>query len=123
LSGWNAKQRAAAASSAERAGFTTRQTLSVAAAAILAAGGLVEAGLSVVYRAGGSSISCILLDVSDTGQVLELASVERRNVGGNVLTRIMAEHLAAEFKRLDIYFDFFSMPRKLIPTNIETFAS
>jgi molecular chaperone DnaK (HSP70) len=92
-----------AADCARKAGFHVTQVISEPAAACLAYGlGQVDNDESlrcVVFRVGGTSLACSVVLVN-AGLYSVISSEERPGIGGETVTKKMADFLAEEFQRL-----------------------
>ena len=96
------EQRSIAAECATKAGFKVVQILNEPAAAILAYGlgqetPTAESITCLVFRCGGTSTSVSVARIT-SGFVTILGAVEKR-VGGEDLTKVLADFLAGEFQR------------------------
>ncbi len=100
------RRRSAAARCAEDAGFRVAQVVSEPAAALLAHGlgsghsdGAGDGRHAVVYRAGGRSVSCAVVELLGQGIVRVVGSAQSMRVGGERVTERLADFLANEFQR------------------------
>jgi len=95
-------QRAAVAKSADAAGFNVVQVISEPAAACLAYGlgqsDPEDRFYVVVLRIGGRGMDASLVLVNH-GLISIVETVSRDNFGGDTITGILADYLAAEFER------------------------
>jgi molecular chaperone DnaK (HSP70) len=87
--------------SAEEAGFEVLQVISEPSAAVLAYGvglsNLYEEHHCLVYRLGGETLDVTVVQVN-AGMYTISGTVHKSNLGGNKLTRILADYLAGEFR-------------------------
>ncbi len=101
---FNSEQRSSAAAAADRAGFNVVQVISEEASACLAYGlGQLDPAdrfHAAVVRIGGLTTSASIVHVS-AGMLTVVATAEREDVGGDRITALMVDFLAAEFQRYD----------------------
>ncbi|KAK5876777.1 hypothetical protein CesoFtcFv8_026098 [Champsocephalus esox] len=95
-------QKRALREAAEAAGFHVLRLIHEPAAALLAynIGQDCSAGKShvLVYKLGGTSLSVTVLEVNG-GMFRVLGTLTDHSIGGEKITEVLAQHLAAEFKR------------------------
>ena len=99
--GFNLEQREFVSKCASKAGFTVSQVISETSAAILAHGiGQTDQMVPqrcLVFKCGGRSSSAAIVLV--TGGMVSLQNVVTKPIGGDIVTELVVELLAQEFKR------------------------
>lgn len=95
------EQRELVAKCASKAGFKVAQVISEPAAALMAYGvGQNDPMASykcLVFRCGGTSLTCSLVSVN--GGMISVMKSVTKSIGGDSITDMLVEQLAAEFKR------------------------